>query len=71
MRCYRPQDNRVAGLRWMAPGKVAGHIFDGLLSIITELTSFILMLVRPDRKAPPDLVAGTVVVPDPDRVLSN
>jgi hypothetical protein len=53
----------------MALGKVAGRIFGGLLSIITELTTFILMLVRADGKALPDLVAGTVARPDPDQVL--
>jgi uncharacterized RDD family membrane protein YckC len=42
-----------------------------LLSIITELTRFILMLVRPDRQALHDVVAGAVVVPHPGQVLSK
>jgi uncharacterized RDD family membrane protein YckC len=71
MRCYRPEEDRVAGFSWMALREVVGRILDGILSIITELTSLILMLVRPDRKALHDLVAGTVVLSDPDKVLSK
>jgi uncharacterized RDD family membrane protein YckC len=71
MRCYRPEENRVAGFWWMALREVVGRILDGILSIITELTSFIMMLTRPDRKALHDLVAGTVVLHDPDKVLSK
>ena len=71
MRCFRPEDNRVPGFWWMALREIVGRICDGILSIITELTSFIFMLTRPDRKTLHDLVAGTVVLHDPNKVLSQ
>jgi uncharacterized RDD family membrane protein YckC len=43
----------------------------GILGSIIGLISFILMLTRPDRKTIHDLVAGTVVLYDPDNVLSR
>ena len=71
MRCFRPETNRVAGFWWMALREIVGRILDGILSIITELISLILMLTRPDRKALHDLVAGTVVLHDPNKVLAQ
>jgi uncharacterized RDD family membrane protein YckC len=71
MRCYRPEDNRVAGFWWMALRETVGVILDAILWIITELVSFIFMLTRPDRRTIHDLVAGTVVLHDPNKVLSQ
>ena len=71
MRCFRPETNRVAGFWWMALREIVGRILDGILSIITELISLIFMLTRPDRKALHDLVAGTVVLHDPNKVLAQ
>ena len=71
MRCFRPETNRVAGFWWMALREIVGRILDGILSIITELISLIFMLTRPDRKALHDLVAGTVVLRDPNKVLAQ
>jgi uncharacterized RDD family membrane protein YckC len=71
MRCFRPETNRVAGFWWMALREIVGRIAEGILSIITELTSLILMLTRPDRKTLRDLVAGTVVLHDPNKVLAQ
>ena len=48
-----------------------GRIVDGILSIITYLVSFILMCSRPDRRCLHDLIAGTVVLYDPNKVLAN
>jgi hypothetical protein len=42
-----------------------------ILGFIIGLISFILMLTRPDRKTIHDLVAGTVVLYDPDNVLAG
>jgi uncharacterized RDD family membrane protein YckC len=56
MRCWRPEDGRVATFWW-------------ILWVITELVSFIFMLSRPDRRTLHDLIAGTVVLHDPDNVL--
>jgi uncharacterized RDD family membrane protein YckC len=69
MRCWRPEEGRVAGFWWMALREIVGRIVDGILSIITELVSFFFMLSRPDRKTLHDLIAGTVVLHDPDNVL--
>jgi len=71
MRCYRPEDNRIAGFWWMALRETVGLILDAILWIVTELISFIFMLTRPDRRTLHDLVAGTVVLHDPNKVLSR
>src|SRR5580692_5212342 len=69
MRVWRPETNRVAGFWFMALREIVGRILEVILSIITELISLILMLTRPDRKTLHDLVAGTVVLHDPNKVL--
>jgi uncharacterized RDD family membrane protein YckC len=71
MRCWRPEDGRVAGFWWMALREIVGRIIDGILSVITELVSLIFMLTRPDRRTLHDLIAGTVVLHDPDKVLHS
>ena len=71
MRCWRPEDGRVAGFWWMALREIVGRIIDGILSVITELLSLIFMLTRPDRRTLHDLIAGTVVLHDPDKVLHS
>jgi uncharacterized RDD family membrane protein YckC len=71
MRCWRPEDGRVPGFWWMALREIVGRIAEGILSVITLLISFILMLSRPDRRCLHDLVAGTVVLHDPNKVLSG
>jgi uncharacterized RDD family membrane protein YckC len=71
MRCWRPEDGRVAGFWWMALREIVGRIADGILSFITLIISFVLMLTRPDRRCPHDLVAGTVVLHDPNKVLAG
>jgi uncharacterized RDD family membrane protein YckC len=69
MRCYRPEDNRVAGFWWMALRNIVGRIAEGIVPPITQLISLIFMLTRPDRRTIHDLVAGTVVLHDPNKVL--
>src|SRR5262249_11665498 len=71
MRCWRPEDGRVAGFWWMALREVVGRIADGILSFITALISLILMLTRPDGRCLHALVAGTVVLHDPNKVLTG
>ena len=53
----------------MALREIVGRIAEGILSIITELISFILFLSRPDHKPIHDLIASTVVLHDPNKVL--
>jgi len=70
MRCWKPETGRVPGWGTMALREIIGRIVDGILGI-TLLVSFILMLTRPDRRCLHDLVAGTVVVHDPNKILGN
>src|SRR5580700_8511868 len=42
MRCWRPETGRVAGFWWMALREIIGRLAEGILSVITLLTSFIL-----------------------------
>jgi uncharacterized RDD family membrane protein YckC len=71
MRCWRPDDRRVPGWWWMALREVVGRFVEGILGIITLTISFVLMLTRPDRRCLHDLIAGTVVLNDPNKVLAN
>lgn len=71
MRCYRPETNRVASFWWMALRETIARIAEGLLGFITGLISLIFMLTRSDRRTIHDLVAGTVVLHDPNKVLSR
>jgi uncharacterized RDD family membrane protein YckC len=69
MRVWHPESQRPASWGRMALRDIIGRIVDGILSIITELISFIFMLSRPDRKTLHDLIASTVVIHDPNKVL--
>lgn len=70
MRCWRPEDGRIAGWWWMALREVVGRLVEGLLWLITMIVSLILMCTRPDRRCIHDLIAGTVVLHDPNKVLA-
>ena len=69
MRCWRPESGRPAGWWWMALREIGGRAVEGVLSIITLVVSFVLMVARNDHQTLHDLVAGTVVVHDPYHVL--
>lgn len=71
MRVYRPEQRQVATFGTMALRNIVGGIAQSILSIITQLVSFILFLTRPDRRSLPDLIASTVVLHDPDKVLPS
>ncbi len=71
MRCWRPETGRVAGFWWMALREIAGRLVDGILSFITLITSFVLMVTGRERKALHDWIAGTVVLHDPNKVLRS
>src|SRR5215472_16004328 len=71
MSCWRPDDGRVPGFWWMALREVVGRIEEGILSFISLLISLILMLTRPDRRSLHHLIAGTVVLYDPNEVLAG
>ena len=71
MRCWRPESGRVPGWWWMALREVVGSIAEGILGLITQLISFIMMLTGAQRKTIHDMVAGTVVLYDPNKVLGR
>jgi len=55
----------------MALRDIVGGIAQGILSFITGIASFVLFLSGKQHKSIPDLVASTVVVYDPNKVLDN
>ncbi|WP_375480866.1 RDD family protein [uncultured Jatrophihabitans sp.] len=69
MRCYKPVDGRSATFGTMALRDIVGVIVQQILSIITGLISFILFLSSAKRQSLPDLIGGTVVLYDPNKVL--
>lgn len=71
MRCVKVDTGRPATFGTMALREIVGRICDGIVGWITELVSFVLFVARADRRSLHDLVGGTVVVMDPDRVLDR
>jgi uncharacterized RDD family membrane protein YckC len=71
LRCWKPADGRVASWGGMALRDFVGGIVQGLLSLITAIVSFVLFLSGKQHKSLLDLVGGTVVVYDPNKVLDN
>jgi len=69
MRCWQPEDSRVAGWWRMALREIIGGIAEGIFGWITELVSFVVFLSRSDHRCLHDLIGGTVVLHDPDKVL--
>jgi hypothetical protein len=71
MRTWHPQTARRAGWWRMALREIVGGIVTGILSLITEVISFILMVTGRERKCLADHIASTVVLRDPENRLSN
>ncbi|HTT87704.1 MAG TPA: RDD family protein [Acidimicrobiales bacterium] len=69
MRCWRPDTNSTPGFWRMALREIVGRFVEGLLSVVTEIVSFVLMVSNPKRQCLHDLIAGTVVLHDPNKVL--
>jgi uncharacterized RDD family membrane protein YckC len=51
--------------------EIVGRFLEGVLAIISALVSFILMLTSKERKSLHDMIAGTVVLHDPNKVLTS
>jgi uncharacterized RDD family membrane protein YckC len=68
MRAWRPETNKVAGFWFMALRETVGRIVDHILGLITEI---VLFVAGKKHQALHDLVAGTVVLYDPDKVLPS
>lgn len=71
MRAWRPDDRRPASFGYMALREIVGRACDGALGPITSILSFIMMLTSKDRKSLHDVVAGTVVIYDPNKVIAS
>jgi len=71
MRCWRPETRRVSSFWWMALREIVGRFVEGLIGLITLLASFIIMLTSRERRCLHDLIAGTVVVHDPEKILDQ
>jgi RDD family protein len=71
MRVYRPQQGQVAGFGIMALRQIIGGFVEGILSLLTELVSFIMMVASKEHRAIHDHIAGTVVIDDPDDLLAS
>jgi uncharacterized RDD family membrane protein YckC len=72
MRVWRPETSKVAGFWYMALREIVGHVLLGaILTFITEITSFVLFVAGRKHQALHDLIAGTVVLRDPDNVLAS
>jgi uncharacterized RDD family membrane protein YckC len=69
MKVWRPQQNKPASFGYMALRDIIGRICDGILSVITGLISFILFVSGKEHKSLHDIVGGTVVLYDPNKVL--
>jgi uncharacterized RDD family membrane protein YckC len=69
MRCWRPETGRVAGFWWMALREIGGRILEDVLAIFTLIFSFALMLITRRRTSLHDVIAGTVVLHDPNGLL--
>lgn len=71
MRAWRPETGKVAGFWYMALREIVGRFIDGVVGLITAITSFVLFVAGKEHKSLHDLIAGTVVLYDPDKVLSD
>lgn len=60
-----------SGVSLAPAGRRIGAYFLGIVGWITELVSLILFLTRSDRRCLHDLVAGTIVVYDPEGRLDT
>jgi hypothetical protein len=71
MRTWHPQTARPAEWWRMALREVVGGIVTGILGLVTEVVSFILMASGRERKCLADHIASTVVLRDPENRLAT
>jgi uncharacterized RDD family membrane protein YckC len=69
MKVYRVDNGTVPGFGRMALREIIGRIVDGVLSIVTLLISFIMMVSSSKRQSLHDTIASTTVLYDPNKVL--
>jgi uncharacterized RDD family membrane protein YckC len=66
-RVWRPDDKQPASFGWMALRDIVGRFIEGLIFI--WVVSFILMCTGKQRKTVHDMIAGTIVLHDPNKVI--
>ncbi|MGH9047423.1 MAG: RDD family protein [Acidimicrobiales bacterium] len=71
MRCWRPESGRVAGWWWMALREIVGRMVEDIVGLITLIVSFVLMVAGKEHKSLHDIIAGTVVLHDPNKILAT
>jgi uncharacterized RDD family membrane protein YckC len=72
MLVWRHETNKVAGFWFMALREIVGHLLAGaILTVITEITSFVLFVAGRKHQALHDIIAGTVVLRNPDKALAS
>lgn len=71
MRCWRPETRRVAGWWWMALREIVGVPIESFFYFVSLVVSFILMIATKEHKCLHDYIAGTVVLNDPNKVLTR
>jgi hypothetical protein len=69
MKAWKPAEQKPATWGTMALRNIVGGIVQGILSIITELISFVMFLTDDQNRTLPDRIGGTVIVHDPGKVL--
>lgn len=70
MRAWKPSQGKVASYGTMALRSIVGYIVQGIVGIVTQLISLVLFLTDDLNRNIPDRIAGTVIVYDPNKVLS-
>jgi uncharacterized RDD family membrane protein YckC len=71
MRVYRVETGQVASFGTMALREIIGRIVDSILSIITGIISLVMFLSGKEHQSLHDKDAGTVVIYDPHKVLTQ
>lgn len=71
MRCWRPETRQIAGWGTMALREIIGRLAESILGIFTAIPAFVMWLSNKERRAWHDLIAGTVVLHDPNKVLTT
>jgi uncharacterized RDD family membrane protein YckC len=69
MRCWRPESRQIAGWGTMALRDIIGRLAESILGIFTAIPAFVMWLSNKERRTWHDLIAGTVVLHDPNKVL--
>ena len=69
MKALDPKTGRSATWGRMALRNIVGGFVQGVLSLITELISFIMFLTDANHRSLQDTIGGTVIVHDPNNLL--